>query len=424
MSLFFADGSENHNLSPKQIKTGLFRAFDAIGARRKVLAIPPDFTRFHSRAGLLTSLTSEYYREALACVLPALGTHVPMTEGQIVKMFPDVPPNIFAVHDWRNGVREVGEVPESVVRKESEEKLHHAFPIHLNRQLLDQDFDLILSIGQVVPHEVAGMAGHNKNVIVGVGGAPNIHNTHFLGAVHGMERIMGRADNPVRRVLNYAADTFACYLPLVHVLTVVSSLPDGSLVTRGLFIGDDGESYERAAELSLKVNLTMVDKPLRKVVVYLDPQEFQSTWLGNKSIYRTRMAIADGGELIVLAPGVKHFGEDRAIDCLIRKFGYFGTATTLAAVERHSDLASNLSAAAHLIHGSSEGRFSITYCPGNLSPEEVEGVGFRYASLGEMLESYDPENLRDGLNVRNGEEFFYISNPGLGLWAYRDRFQM
>jgi hypothetical protein len=159
-------------------------------------------------------------------------------------------------------------------------------------------------------------------------------------------------------------------------------------------------------------------------VVYLDPSEFKSTWLGNKAIYRTRMAMADGGELLILAPGVKEFGEDKQIDALIRKYGYFGTGKTLEAVRQHDDLRDNLGAAAHLIHGSSEGRFNITYAPGHLTRAEIEGAGFAYADLGEMLKRYNPATLRDGMNEGpEGDEFFYISNPAIGLWAVRERFQ-
>ena len=134
---------------------------------------------------------------------------------------------------------------------------------------------------------------------------------------------------------------------------------------RGLYIGDDIECFNRAAELSLKVNFEMLDEPIKKAVVYLDPEEFHSTWLGNKAVYRTRMALADGAELIVLAPGVKEFGEDKTIDTLIRKYGYSRHPGHAEAVEANADLANDLSAAAHLIHGSSEGRFKITWCPGH-----------------------------------------------------------
>ncbi len=190
---------------------------------------------------------------------------------------------------------------------------------------------------------------------------------------------------------------------------------------RGLFIGDDIECFHRAAALSLKVNFETLDAPIHKAVVYLDPHEFHSTWLGNKAVYRTRMALADGAELIILAPGVKEFGEDRAIDLLIRKYGYRGTPATLAAVSANADLAGDLSAAAHLIHGSSEGRFTIRWCPGHISKPEVEGVGFEYGDLEEMVARYNPQTLSQGYNRVNGEDVFFIGNPGLGLWAYRDK---
>jgi hypothetical protein len=206
------------------------------------------------------------------------------------------------------------------------------------------------------------------------------------------------------------------------VLTVVGSDGAGGLVTRGLYVGDDHDCFQRAAELSVQVNFTVVDQPFRKVVVYLDPEEFHSTWLGNKSIYRTRMAIEDDGELIVLAPAVKTFGEDQQIDRLIRKYGYRTTPEIMQFMQENEDLRQNLSAAAHLIHGSSENRFRITYCPGGLDRSEIEGVGYRYGDLAQMQRRHDPQKLADGWNtLDDGERFYYISNPALGLWAHPSR---
>jgi len=293
----------------------------------------------------------------------------------------------------------------------------------VNKLLRDGGHDLILSIGQVVPHEVVGMANGNKNIFVGTGGSVGIHRSHFLGAVYGMERMMGRAETPVRRVLNYASEHFAKDLPIVYVQTVVGKNAAGELVLRGMFVGDDAECFERAAELSLQVNFLMLDREIKKAVVYLDPHEFKSTWLGNKSVYRTRMALADGAELMVLAPGVHEFGEDAAIDLLIRKYGYCGTPATLDYVKADANLAANLSAAAHLIHGSSEGRFSIRYCPGGLTREEIESVHYEFGELASMMSKYHPAVLKDGWNVVDGEEIFFVSNPGLGLWAYEGRFE-
>jgi hypothetical protein len=268
------------------------------------------------------------------------------------------------------------------------------------------------------------MANYNKNIFVGAGGQGGINKSHFLGAVFGMERMMGRADTPVRKVLNYASDNFAKHLPIVYVLTVIGKDEHNKLVVRGLFIGDDFETFQKASALSLQVNFEMLDKPLKKVVVYLDPSEFKSTWLGNKSIYRTRMAIEDNGELVVLAPGLREFGEDKTIDKLIRKYGYVTTPEVLKFVAETDDLKNNLSAAAHLIHGSSEGRFKITYCPGHLSKHEIESVNFAYSDLDKMMIRYNPEKLKDGFNTMpDGEQIFFISNPALGLWAWKDKFK-
>jgi nickel-dependent lactate racemase len=423
MSLYFAAGSKSTELSVEDIKAGLFAALDKLGARQKVLALPPDYTRFHSRAGELTRYAYEYFGERFAGVLPALGTHVAMSEKEIAHMFGDVPRNLFHVHDWRSGLATLGEVPAAYLCQQSEGKLNFTWPAQVDRLLVDGGFDLILSIGQVVPHEVIGMANYNKNVFVGTGGAEGINKSHYLGAVYGMERIMGRADTPVRRVLNYASDHFAKHLPIVYVQTVLSKNAEGKLVMRGLYIGDDVECFERAAELSFEVNFQLLEREIQKCVVFLDPSEFKSTWLGNKSIYRTRMAMADEGELIVLAPGVKEFGEDPTIDKLIRKYGYVGTPKVLDLVEKNEELGNNLSAAAHLIHGSSEDRFRITYCPGHLTEAEVKGANFRYADLAKTMAQYDPAKLKDGYNAVAGEEVFYISNPALGLWAYSGRFK-
>lgn len=420
--IYFQAGSENTSLTNGKIREGLFTALNKLGRRNRVLAVPPDFTRFHSRAGDLTTLIHDYYREKLTDVLPALGTHSPMTHEQLDSMFQGVPHDLFRIHDWRNDVLTIGRVPGEFISDITGGALAYDWPAQLNRLIYEGGHDLILSIGQVVPHEVIGMANYNKNLFVGTGGAEGINKSHFLGAVYGMERLMGHADNPVRRLLNYAADHFIRHLPVVYVLTVIGRDESGRLVMRGLYVGDDEEVFLRAAELSAKVNFDILDEPLKKVVVFLDPAEFKSTWLGNKSIYRTRMAIADEGELIVLAPGVKEFGEDKEIDRLIRKFGYRGTPDTLEALKKNPELENNLSAAAHLIHGSSEGRFSITYCPGHLTHAEIESVNFRYANCREMMSKYKPEKLKEGKNVLpGGEEVFFISNPALGLWAWRGK---
>ncbi len=422
MTTYYAVGSPTTELSHDDLREALHGVFRRLGERNRVLAVPPDFTRFNSRSGPLTCQTYEYYGDRLVDIMPALGTHFVMPDWQLDRMYPGVPKSLFREHRWRDDVVTIGHVPAEFVTQATEGIWNRPWPAQLNKLLWQGGHDLILSIGQVVPHEVMGMANYNKNIFVGTGGSQGINESHFIGAAYGMERMMGRADTPLRRILNYAQDHFCKHLPLLYVLTVVGTNERRELVTRGLFIGDDHDCYEQAAALSIQVNFTILKEELPKVVVYLDEEEFHSTWLGNKAIYRTRMAIADRGQLVVLAPGVKTFGEDPQIDVLIRKYGYRTTPEIMGFMRDNADLQGNLSAAAHLIHGSSEGRFDVTYCPGELTRHEVEGVGYHFADLNEMSRRYDPKTLTDGWNtLGDGERIFYISNPALGLWAYEGR---
>jgi len=356
--------------------------------------------------------------------MPALGTHMPMTPEEIREMFgDDIPMECFYNHSWRDDVVTLGQVPAAYVKEVSNGLIEYPIEVQVNKRLLDPSYDLIISLGQVVPHEVVGMANYTKNILVGCGGFDMINKSHMLGAVYGMEAMMGRADTPVRRVFDYAETHYLKDLPLLYVLTVTTQVK-GNTCVNGLFIGRSRRIFEEAASLSQQKNLSFVETPFQKVVVYLDPGEFRSTWLGNKAVYRTRMAIADKGELIVLAPGVRQFGEDLGNDRLIRKYGYIGRNRILELYNTQDDLRSNLSVAAHLIHGSSDGRFSITYAVDKLTRDEVEGVNYKYIAYRDAVEKYNPKYLKDGFNtLNNGETIYYISNPALGLWALRDAFK-
>ena len=387
----------------------------------KVLILPPDYTRMYSGAG---KITAQYYgmlsEKCEVDVMPALGTHVPMTKEECEAFFCGVVPyEKLIVHNWRTDVVKIGEVPAEFVSDVSEGLVKDKIDVEVNRRIVSGEYDLIISVGQVVPHEVVGMANYSKNIFVGCGGSSMINSSHMLGAFYGLERIMGKDFSPVRRVFDYAEEHFLGDVPLMYVLTCTTNTGDKTNI-HGLYIGRSRENFEMAVEQSQKINLIHMDRPIKKAVVYLDPREFKSTWLGNKAVYRTRMAIADGGELIILAPGVVHFGEDSENDRLIRKYGYVGRENVLKLVNdpANTDLKENLSVAAHLIHGSSDGRFSITYCTEKLTREEVEGAAFGYVPYSEAATKYDHTKLTDGWNTVDGEEIYYISNPALGLWTY------
>jgi nickel-dependent lactate racemase len=435
---YIARGAADLELSAADLDAlfseALRRVLADLGSGGPVIILPPDLTRIHSQAGLLTDIAvRELGRpEAGACrlgaVMPALGTHRPMTTAEIRRMFPHTPPEKFLPHDWRRDVSDLGRLEADWVEEISGGVVRCGWPVQVNRRLCagtSGGCALIISIGQVVPHEVAGMANHAKNIFIGTGGKEAIDKSHYLGAVFGLERIMGKTDTPVRALFDEGMRRFGSLLPpVLWVLTVVDGAGDRPVV-RGLYAGFGRSCFEEAAALARRVNITLLEKPVSKMVVYLDPKEFRTTWRGNKAIYRTRMAIAGGGDLLILAPGLEGFGEDPGLDRLIRRHGYRPGEIIRRRVAEDRELAESLSAAAHLIHGSSEGRFTVRYCPGpGLGAADLEAAGYAWGSLEEALCRYNPRTLKPGENVLpGGEHIFFVSNPALGLWAERKRFE-
>ena len=422
--IYLTAESEN-GLSQAEIKSALLKSLEG-RTLKKVLILPPDFTRFHSGAGFITNV---YYHTLTkqgvqVDIMPALGTHVAMTEEQWNAMFGDIPFERMLVHKWRTDVVKLGEIPADFLSEITDGLWDEPVWAEVNRLVMDRSYDLIISPGQVVPHEVIGMANHSKNLFVGVGGSEMINKSHMIGAVYGMERMMGKDHTPVRRMFDYGMEHFLNDRPILFVLTVTTA-PEGNIHTHGIFIGEGRECLTNAVKLAQQKHIDFVEHGLKKCVVYLDPEEFQSTWLGNKAVYRTRMAMADGGELIILAPGVERFGEDEQVDGLIRKYGYKGRLKTLEEFKKpeNTDLRENMGAAAHLIHGSSDGRFTITYAVKNISKEEITSVGFNAADYDELAEKYNPDRLQYGYNEVDGEEIYYIPNPALGLWINREKFE-
>jgi len=384
---------------------------------KSVLILPPDHTRAFSGGGMIANMLWHKLKDACRVdIMPALGTHAPMTREEWSSFFGDIPYEKMIIHNWRTDVERVGDVPGGYVSEISGGISSDPIPVELDRRLLGGEYDLIVSVGQVVPHEVVGMANYSKNIFVGCGGSGMINASHMLGAFYGMERIMGRDHSPVRKVFDYAEEHFIADLPITYILTVCAG--GGRTDIRSLYIGRDRALFEKAVESSRRLNLDSVPRPFTKAVVALDKDEFHSTWLGNKAIYRTRMAMARGGELIIIAPGVSRFGEDKENDRLIRKYGYCGREKVLELVKTEEELKANLSAAAHLIHGSADGKFRVTYCAGGLTEAEVRSVGFDYADPAETAKKYRVSELKPGYNTVNGEEIFYISDPAQGLWIY------
>lgn len=392
---------------------------------KRVLLLPPDKTRFHSGAGEITNWLYHLLGPGVQVdVIPTLGQHVPHTPEENRWMFGDIPEERILKHDWRRTITRLGEVPADFVRFVSDGRADWSIPLDLHPAVTG-GYDLVINIGQVVPHEVLGFANHNKNYWIGLGGKETICASHMMAGTCGIENNLGQYLTPLRACFIHGERSTLSRVPHCYIQLVMGRDQEGRLATTGIYVGDDVETYVQAARHSRMSNITVFDRPLKKVVTVMDPREFNATWVANKAVYRTRMAMADGGELIIIAPGVERFGEQPEVDALIRKHGYrdAATITRLAQDPANADLRDIGHGTAHLMHGASEGRFRITYAPGRLGREEVEGVGCGWMDCGEALRRYRPETLRDGYNTVDGEEVYFISSPSLGLWAARDLYR-
>ena len=392
---------------------------------RRVLLLPPDITRMHSGAGVLTEMIYKLLPRACKVdVIPTLGQHVPHTLEENRKMFGTIPAECFHAHDWRKNCKRLGEVPGDYVKKVSLGRADWPIPVEINRMVLENKYDLIVNVGHVVPHEVLGFANHNKNYFIGLASKGMICASHMMAACYGIENNLGQLVTPLRACYNKAEKEFLGGLPHVYAQIVMARNAEQKLVTTGLYIGDDLDTYLRAARASKAQNISAFEQPIPKVVALMQADEFRSTWVANKAVYRTRMAIADGGELLIIAPGLERFGEQPEVDELIRKYGYCGTPRVMELWRKNADMQDLAHATAHLIHGSCEGRFKITYAPGKLAREEIEGVNFSYMDLKEALRRYDPKIMKEGWNTMpDGEKVFYISSPASGLWAWRKKLE-
>jgi nickel-dependent lactate racemase len=390
---------------------------------KRVLLLPPDITRMHSGAGRLTEMLYNLLAdEAEVHVIPTLGQHVPHTPEENRQMFGSIPNERIHAHDWRGGCVEVGELPGRFVDEATQGAADWALPIVLNKMLMTEPWDLIINVGHVVPHEVLGFANHNKNYFIGLAGKDLICTSHMAAASCGIENNLGNLITPLRACFNRAEDLFLGDLPDLYVQVVLARNDNDQLVHTGVYVGDDLETYLAAARQSREQNITLFDEPVKKIVCVMQGDEFFSTWVANKSVYRTRMALADGGELVVIAPGLKRFGEQSDVDALIRKYGYVGTPRVLELYKQNADMQDLAHGTAHLMHGSSEGRFSITYAPGHLTKPEIEGVNFRYADINETIARYRPESCKQGWNTTaDGEQYYFIPTPSAGLWATREK---
>lgn len=423
MDSIIVRSSKGQKLDKERIYSILKKSIADRGELKRVLIIPPDNTRGYS---LANDMTNMYYKMLnTTChvdILPALGTHMAMTDEEISEFFgDDIPKDRYIKHNWRETAVKLGEVPASYINEISNGKMNEPIEVEVHGSIVNGGYDLIISIGQVVPHELTGISNYSKNIFVGCGGYHMISKTHILGPLCDVEYMVGEINNPVRKIFDYAHENFLADIPLIFVMAV-NTFSHDMLEMQGLYIGDKREVFEAAAEDCMKHNVVCVDKPVKKVVAFLKENEFKSTWLGDKAVQRTRTIIEDGGEIVVLAPGVRQFGDDYETDLIMRKYGYVSKDEIRAIMndENNNDLRNNLAAAAQLMITTSNGRFTITYATRHLTREEVEGVKFSYLNYDEAVKKYNPDILKEGFNIlEDGEEIYFIHDPELGFWSVK-----
>jgi nickel-dependent lactate racemase len=388
---------------------------------KKILLLPPDITRSQSGAGYIADILYKYFSGiANVWVMPALGQHAPHTLEQNKKMFPSIPEEKIIKHNCKTDTEKIGTITSDYVKEVTRGAANIDIPIEINKTLLYGNWDFIINIGQVVPHEVFGFSNHNKNYFIGVGGYSTISSSHIASACCGIENILGEILSPIRKCFNKAEEEFAKHLPNIYIMVVTTQNTKGNHVISGFYCGNNVETYYLAAKHSSQENI-ITTPALKKVVCLMREDKFSTTWVANKAIYRTRKAMENNGELIIIAPGLKKFGENNEADFLIRKYGYTGSKNIIKIMEKDEALKKSAHVAAHLMHGSCEQRFKITYAPGYLTKKEIEGVNYKYMDINTALEQYNPQKLKEGFNkLPNGEEIYFKGSPALGLWSKKN----
>ena len=242
-------------LTDEAIRQQLEDALASCGVLNKVLLVPPDLTRPNAYAGPITCMLYEMLAGAEIDVLPALGTHMPMTDAELEEMFPGIPLDRFIAHNWRTDVVKIGEVLRRSSMKFRKVVLTAPLTSKSTNGLWIQTYDLVISIGQVVPHEVVGMANYNKNLFVGCGGNAMINASHYIGALYGMERMMGRDHSPVHKLFDYAEKHFLMDRPVMYCLTVTTTDSDDVVHVHSLATGRSRDLFAESIRVSQELNL-------------------------------------------------------------------------------------------------------------------------------------------------------------------------
>jgi nickel-dependent lactate racemase len=388
----------------------------------RVLAVIPDKTRDDNTDLLFPMVSQELAAHRAGCLdaLVAQGTHPPMTDAEKrakigasaahLPLFGEV-----FDHSWDDPAHltSLGTLTAEEVSRLTGGLMRQDVPIQLNARLASGVYDLILVLGAVVPHEVAGFAGGAKYLFPGVAGPALTHLTHWLGALATIERVIGRVETPTRHIIEAAADRVTT--PVIALTSVATRTAEG-LRTHALFAGTLRETIRQAAAVSAHVHIRHLGRRYRSVIALLD-DHYDEMWVAGKASYKLGAIIEDGGELIIYAPHLKAISTTHGR--LIEKYGYAPLEQVREMVDGSDELRANLCVAAHLAHvsyGSRVGedgaiapRYRITLA--SSIPEDVcRRVKLGFAPIG----SIDVDAARrdpDTLVVENAGRDLYLVAP-------------
>ena len=343
-------------LDPSTLTAIVQEALEVVQPGERVLAIIPDKTRVDN-THLLFPVAAEFLSKrgvASFDALVAQGTHPAMSKSQkLLKIGrTDFSGQLFD-HRWDESdeLITIGELNAETVQQLTMGLIDYAVSVRINKLLAPGIYDKVLVFGATVPHEVAGFAGGAKYFFPGVAGPELTHTTHWLGALAGIENIIGQVETPTRRLIEAAADLIDARI--ISLNTVVSRAEDDELVTYALFAGDIREAFRKAAEVSRQVHIRYTGRKYKKVIALLDPH-YDELWVGGKASYKLGAIIEAGGELIIYAPHLTKLSETHG--ALIEKYGYAPLESVRDMLGVSAELRENLCIAAHLAHVAYAGR--------------------------------------------------------------------
>ncbi len=346
-------------LTPADLRGAVRHALAGVREGTRVLAVIPDKTR-DDNTDLLFPMISEELAARRAAAFDALvaqGTHPPMTDvekrAKIGAGSAAMPllGEVFDHHwDRPSELLTLGTLSRAEISSLTGGLMAEDVPVQLNARLAQGRYDLILVVGAVVPHEVAGFAGGAKYFFPGVAGPELTHLTHWLGALATIERVIGRVETPTRHVIEAAAAKIET--PVIG-FTSVSTRSGAGLRTHALFTGGLRETVRQAAEVSARLHVRHTGRRFRRVIALLD-EHYDEMWVGGKASYKLGAIVEDGGELVIYAPQLK--GISTTHGRLIEKYGYAPLEQVREMVEGSDELRANLCVAAHLAHVSYAGR--------------------------------------------------------------------